>query len=190
MSTPPGSPETYKTNSTVPSDWSFVEPEAEDELAAGVEQIDLDAGDETAKPFRPASPINRPGEEESASSSAAGPPQASSSAGGASEPTASPSSSEAPQADSTRGKLGKGYQGCGAPVRHYAVWQYPSEPSLVGVHTGSHPEVWNGLLALLPGESKVGFRFRRFDSLQAAILGYRTEAPKQRAPLDPVIHCW
>ena len=72
----------------------------------------------------------------------------------------------------------------GVEGKSYAVWALPGHPHLRGVHTGAD-RAYAGLIALFPGQVysySSGVRFRRFDSWQAATIGYLSEAAQHRAP--------
>ena len=85
---------------------------------------------------------------------------------------------------------GLGVEGSGAPIRHYVVWKHPAGPELTGVHTGAHPACWNGLVALLPGGSRAGFRHRRAHTLVEAQDIFVREAGRHGCSVPPRIHHW
>ena len=67
------------------------------------------------------------------------------------------------------------------PDRFYAVWEVPRYQgtlNLVGIHSGPGLTAYSGLLACNQGEFR-GLRFRRADSLRAAITLFLSEADRQ-----------
>lgn len=66
------------------------------------------------------------------------------------------------------------------PERFYAVWgvpRYQGTLNLVGIHSGPGLTAYSGLLACNQGEFK-GLRFRRADTLRAAITLFLSEADR------------
>ena len=99
-----------------------------------------------------------------------------------------PAAPEAGAAATGAAALGRGLEGVGAPIRHYAVWAHPLGVAWVGVHTGPHPGNWNRLIDSLPLGSRVGFRFKRYDSQALAVAGYNAEAARHHSPAVVVYH--
>ena len=75
--------------------------------------------------------------------------------------------------------------------RFYAVWRIPGAPrDLRGVHWGQSTGAYNGLLGLNNNHFG-GIRFRRFESLEAAIAGFQEEARRHRVEPEPVqVYRW
>jgi hypothetical protein len=84
----------------------------------------------------------------------------------------------------------RGIEGVGASIRHYTVWAHPLGVDWVGVHTGPHPGNWNRLIDSLPLGSRVGFRFKRYESQALAVAGYNAEAVRLHSPLPVVVYHW
>ena len=72
--------------------------------------------------------------------------------------------------------------------RFYAVWKVPNGPGLAGVHVGRGDAVWKGLVAV--AGSFGGIRWKRFDTIWAALWVYQQEAAKHRVSRAARLHSW